>query len=328
MITIPDFVHLPYTPDLTEAGITYACRSLPYTFDRMGGTPSERMRRIAAGVAVELAFRRYLGEQGIPFDVLGSTPFTDPDHYDVALGGHRCDIKSFLVSHRDQISDLRRDQRPLLRAPALVPLDQFAGDTHGEQDLYIFAFVTGLIAPSQETLKQAIEAGQPTWLIHTLRKEWVIPNVWTPLGKLVLKSESDQPVTLELGGQDGKRDFVTETVELPPRTRIELENDYHSLACLHVSAQPGARVGVHSTARNETYLVGPYEWSNIWVYGMEIILAGYMSREDFRARASLIQAGSRVFQYNKTRTKNLAVPVADLRPLGELLEKVREWEAS
>ncbi len=79
MITSSDFLHLPYTPDLTEGGIAYAIRSLPYTYDRMGGSPFNRLRRIVAGVAVELAFRRHLSEQDIPYDVKGATPFTDPD---------------------------------------------------------------------------------------------------------------------------------------------------------------------------------------------------------------------------------------------------------
>jgi hypothetical protein len=34
-----------------------------------------------------------------------------------------------------------------------------------------------------------------------------------------------------------------------------------------------------------------------------------------------------VFQYSKTRTKNLAVPVEDLKPLGRLFEQVKGWEA-
>src|SRR5512134_3160729 len=109
MIGVSDFIQLPYTRDLTEGGIAYAVRSLPYTYNRMGGSPYDRMRRIVAGVAVELAFRRYLGEHEIPFDVKGATPFTDPDRYDVSLGGHRCDIKSFLITYREQIMEMRRN---------------------------------------------------------------------------------------------------------------------------------------------------------------------------------------------------------------------------
>ncbi|MBI4733056.1 MAG: hypothetical protein HY781_13200, partial [Chloroflexi bacterium] len=51
MLTEPDLLRLPYTPDLTEGGIAYACRSLAYTYDRMGGSPVDRLRRIVAGVA-------------------------------------------------------------------------------------------------------------------------------------------------------------------------------------------------------------------------------------------------------------------------------------
>ena len=79
MLSSSDLLHLPYTRDLTEGGIAYAVRSLAYTYNRMGGSPYERLRRIVAGVAVELAFRRYLTEQDIPYDVMGATPFTDPD---------------------------------------------------------------------------------------------------------------------------------------------------------------------------------------------------------------------------------------------------------
>jgi len=101
----------------------------------MGGSPFDRLRRILAGVAVELAFRRYLTQQNIPFDIKGATPFTDPDRNDVSLGGHRCDIKSFLISDRTQITSLRADPELILKAPALVPLDQYSADGHSDSDL-------------------------------------------------------------------------------------------------------------------------------------------------------------------------------------------------
>ena len=63
MITVSDLLRISYTADLTEGGIAYANRSLPHTYDRMGGSPFERLRRIVAGVAVELAFRRYLSNK-------------------------------------------------------------------------------------------------------------------------------------------------------------------------------------------------------------------------------------------------------------------------
>jgi hypothetical protein len=59
---------------------------------------------------------------------------------------------------------------------------------------------------------------------------------------------------------------------------------------------------------------------------METWLTGYMTREEYRRKASTIFAGSRVFQYSKTQTKNMSVPMADLRPLIELFERVKVWE--
>ena len=327
MLSPSDLFHLPYTPDLTQGGITYACRSLAYTYDRMGGSPVDRLRRIVAGVAVELAFRRYLVEQAVPFDVLGATPFTDPDRYDVSLGGHRCDVKSFFISRRAQIHSLRHDHGLVLQAPALVPLDQFAAESHKPDDLYLFAFLLGLAAASQEDIEKALAAGQPVYLIHPLPGEWAKPPNWIPLEKLALKSECETPITIEIGGMDAERNFITATLELPPRTRVPMEQIFYSLAYVHAARKPEARIGLHSMIHGEPYLILPHEWGNIWVYGMDILLVGWLSHEEFRCKGSVLNAGMRTFQYNRTRTKNLFVPGIKLNPLGLLFEKVREWKS-
>lgn len=326
MLTLADLIRLPFPRDLIEGGIAYATRSLPHTYNRMGGSPYDRLRRIVAGVAVELAFRRHLTQNEIPFDVKGATPFTDPDRYDVSLGGHRCDVKSFLLTHRDQIQRVRRDPGLLLDAPALVPSDQDAGEGHHDDDIYIFAFSTALNAASQTDLQKAIAAGQPIHLINALPRDWANPQTWTPLGRLALKSESDSPVTVELGGQIEDREFVSEKIILPPHTRVVSKTAYFSVASLHVESPPDGRVAVHSPARGETHVIQPHEWGNVWVYGMDIFLTGWLSRAEFRQRAHSILPGSRVFQYDETRVKNLAVDVRDLKPLGALFEKVKEWE--
>ena len=101
MVTTSDFITLPFTPDLTHMGILYARKSLPYTYDRMGGNRFKRLRRIVAGKAVELASDRYLNHEEVTHNMLGSTPFTDSDQYDIAIGGRRCDIKSFMLTQKE-----------------------------------------------------------------------------------------------------------------------------------------------------------------------------------------------------------------------------------
>ncbi len=323
MLTASDLIQLPYTRDLTEGGIAYALHALPYMYSRMGSSPYEHLRRVVASAIVELAFRRYLSEQNIPFEVKGAAPFAEPERYDVSLAGRRCEIKSFLISHRDQVAEMRHDSQVVLRAPALVSSDQHAGSGHSGHDLYLFAFLPALITASQSDLQKVIETGQPHYLIHEMPEAWRRPSKWTPLGTLVLKSEAEEKLTIEIGGQAEGRERRSCTVELAPRTRLEVETDFFSLSYIHTKSKPNARIGIHSPVLRETHLVGAPDWGNIWVYGMDVLLAGYMAREEFSRRASFIQAGARVFQYDQTHIKNLAVPVSDLRPLAELFEQVK-----
>ncbi|HET9914269.1 MAG TPA: hypothetical protein VFQ13_20415 [Anaerolineales bacterium] len=323
MLTASDLLHLPCTRDLTEGGIACALHALPHMYIRMGSSPYEHLRRVVAGAMVELAFRRYLSERKIPFEVKGAAPFTEPNRYDVVLAGRRCDIKSFLISHHDQIAEIQHNLQVLLNAPALVPSDLHAGEGHSAHDLYLFAFLPGLITTSQSDLGRVIETNQPYYLIHVMPDAWKRPSKWSPLGKLVLKSDSEEKLTIEIGGQAAGREMRSCTLEVPPQTRIEVEPGFFSLSHIHVQARPNARIGLHSSARGETHLVGPLDWGNLWVYGTEVLLAGYMAREEFGRRANFIQAGSRVFQYDQTHVKNLAVPVSDLKPLSELFERVK-----
>jgi len=325
MISTSDLIHLPYTRDLTEAGIAYAVRSLSYKYNHVQGAPYDRLRQIVAGVALELAFRRHLSEQNIPFDVKGAMPFTDPDHYDVSLGGRRCKIQAFLITHREQILEMRRNPQIVLDAPALVPSDQNAAEGNSDSDLYLFAFLCGLVAASQSDLQKVMDANQPHHMIHVMPAAWARPTQWNPLRALVLKSDSEQSQIVEIGGQDAGREMRSRLVEIPPRTRIQIEDGFFSLAYIHSKSIPKARIGIHNPSRRETYIINPLDWGNIWVYGLDILLAGFLTRGEFNERASFLHEGARVFQYDRMPTKSLSVSVSELKPLSELFERVKAW---
>jgi hypothetical protein len=239
-------IRLPYTPDLTEGGIAYALRTLSNSFERNGRKPYDRLRRVVAEAAVELAFRRYLSQQEIPYEVVGASPFTDPDKHNVSLGGHRCDIKSFLISHRAQIVQMRTDPSVILNAPALVPSDHHSMDGYTDHDLNIFAFLSGLIAASQNDLKKVIETNRPHYLMHVMPEEWRKPFNWNPLGALILKSESDADMLVEVSGQDEARGFSTRVVHLPAQKRVTFENPFYSVTSIRIKNTPTARLGIHS----------------------------------------------------------------------------------
>ena len=326
MLTSADLLHLPFTPDLTEGGVAYACRALASMSGRMGSSPLYHLRSIVADVAAGLAFRRHLSGQGIPFNVLAETPFTHPSSYDVSLGGHRCNLKSFLITSRKQITRLRQDPGLLLQAPALLPLDEFAAEGHKPDDLHLFAFILGLVADARRDMDRATAAGQPAWLIHPLPDEWRRPPLWLPLEKLALKSECEAPITVEIGGQDAEREFVAVSLELPPKKRIPVEQGFHSLAYVHTSRRPERRIGLYCPIRGAAVIVSPYEWDNLWVYGMDIYLTGWLSHEEYRHKGKVLNAGMHTLQFDRTGVKNLSVPVEELNPLGPLLNKVIAWE--
>lgn len=328
MLKSIDLIHLPCTPDLTEGGIAYACRSLASTVERTSGSLMERLRLNVAEAAVELALRRYLSKQSIPFCVMEAAPFAHPERYDISLGGHRCSLKSFLITSRKQISQLRKDPALLLQAPALLPLDEFAVEDHKADDLYIFAFLLGIAAAAREDEQRAKAAGQPVHLIHPLPAQWKRPANWLPLENLVLKSECAEPIAIEIGGQNAEREFVTARLELPPKKRMYVEQQFHSLSYVHATPRPEARIGLHSPVHGDPYIVPPHEWSNIWVYGMDIIMTGWLTHEDYRRKGKVLNIGMHTLQSEHTREKNLLVPMGELNPLRPLFERVQAWAGS
>jgi hypothetical protein len=320
-------VRLPYDASLTEAGIRYATRSLHYTYNRMGLGLALRLRKIVAGVAVEQALQRWLPGRGLAFDVLGQTPYTDSDRYDLRLGGRRCDVKSFWVSDRARISALRHNPACLLEAEALVPADQLRSDRLAGDDLYLFGFLAGLETRSQGELERALAAEQPACLIYALpQAEWRgAGQAQRSLGRLVLKAAGPEPLTVEVGGQAaGTGAAVSETLHLAPRQRVVTQHDYAALLYLRL---PGARrlpagpVGVRSPALRSTVVVEPEAWFNIWVYGFEVFLAGWATKAEMRAHGRPLPAGTRVWQYARTATPNQALSVRDLHDVRELFNE-------
>ena len=324
MISSSDFVHLPYTPDLTEAGIIYVRRVLPNLRSPAGRALYDTVRRAVAATAVHLALRRYLAAQGVSYSVRAPVPFSDPDRYDLDLGGRRCEIKSFLISRQRDIDALAADPDVALRAPALVPADRHAAEEVRGDDLYLFALVSGLIGGRRSGTQIPSLPGDTAFWMHAMPPAWMRPQTWAPLSPLAVKSDARATMSLELSGQDGAGTELDLVVELAPAQRVEVDAPFHALSHLHAHGRPDGRVGMHAPSRGKTHLIGPDDWHDVWMDGKDICLLGWITREQFRMRARLIPEGRRVYQFSQTKTKNLAVDVASLKPVGGLLDRLRE----
>jgi hypothetical protein len=217
----------------------------------------------------------------------------------------------------------------LYEAAALVPEDQFHSTAMGEHDIYLFGFLAGLEMRGLASLERALAAGQPVYLLHALEQAgWRGEGPWQSLGRLVLKTDSRELVEVDLGGQDQAHAAIVERLRLPPRVRAVTGAEFYALLYLHAPRLPTGPVGVRSPARRETKLVTPGDWDNIWVYGLEVFLAGWLTKAEMREQGQRLPAGAAVWQYPRTQTNNQAVPVTALRPVTELAEMVKRWQAT
>lgn len=134
-----------------------------------------------------------------------------------------------------------------------------------------------------------------------------------------MKSEYTEAIVVELGGLDGQRNFVTATYELITRTRLEVGQEFYSVAYLHTGGLPEARLGLQSPVYGALTIIQPHEWADIWIRGEQILLASWLTHEEFRSKAAVLNVGMPAYQFIRTYTK---VPLRDLNPLSGLLEKV------
>ncbi|KPL06936.1 hypothetical protein AMJ86_06515 [bacterium SM23_57] len=326
MVSSSDFIEFDYTADLTEAGIAYACKLLlNHPQDYTNQVAGETLRKVVSGAAVELAFRRYLIRHKVPHRNLEATPFTKPGRLDVTIGERLCDLKLSIITRKKRIRELKKDPGKLLSTPALLSDKDICSDHLQDDDLYIFAFLKALVTPNLHSLNQAIRANQPIFLIYKLPTKWSSPDQWRSLGKLEINCASCEPIKLTLEGLCTHREPQREVVALNPGLRITADRDFYSLVILHTREQLKGTLGIHSPVLKDTHLVRMIEWRNIWVYGMQITFAGYMTRGEYRRRAEDPSVGKRNTKLPDVRPHNLSLPVSDLYPLHDLFAKAKSW---
>lgn len=319
MIGADDILCLKYTPDLTEGGIAHACRSLPHKYSRAGRASHDQLLDAIAEFAVEIAFRRHLAQANIPFSVKAATSFGETDTFDLVLAGHRCLLSVLLIRSQKPSRSIETNLGHLLTATALVPVQKLAAEGRSLKDLFLFAFVTGTIADSGRRSTNSQDAGACRHLVFAMPGRWAHPRAWVPLEPLAFKCDQSETLRLEIGGQDRDGNWIVSSLLLPPRTRTELDADFHAVTCLHIETLPQGRLGVGSASWKTVQIIEPADWHNIWLEGTGIYLAGWMTREQFGIRGRAIPQGSRVFPYGRIWRPCLGVNLSELRPVAQLL---------
>jgi hypothetical protein len=164
---------------IVQAGIEEASRAAakpgryPYlnSFDRI-------RLRVADSVA-GLGFRRCLAQRGVPHLLVDSPHFTDAHSCDVSLGGRRCIPVAQMVCRRGQIRKLHQNPEQYLARQVYLP-ERVEWDAYGDEDLFVFGFLTGLVTRSREAIKQAVVAGEPLHLLYRMPRSGACLNADNP----------------------------------------------------------------------------------------------------------------------------------------------------
>jgi len=324
MLNTDDMIQRPCSDDFIRAGIADVTHSLVHPGGRSIEPAFDFLRAEVVDSAVELAFRRLLVEENVPHDLIESLVFSQPDRCDVAFGGRRCIVSGRLIGQREEINRVHKNAGILTKGNVYLREARRSG-AHRDVDLYIFAARTGLVTRSRQDLQKALNASQPSHLLFPMPETWSTPLQWEVLGPLVLKGDITTPVTLTLSGQDRHRAFLQSIIELPSRQRVKLTEDFHTLNTLMVSTLPDGPVGVFSPTLNQTLLVSPYQWGNVWVYGMQIFFMGYISQGDFNRRADGLPAERRGTSESCLDKDVISIHASELKPLKDLFVRAENW---
>lgn len=327
VLTVSDLVHIDFTNQLTQAGIAYTIRKLVGEVNYSDSITCDQLRLSVTEIATELAFRRHLSINGIPHDSKTAQPFTKPNHQSLFIGGRKCEIISYLIQHRETIHTVRKDSNLLLQTSVQVPTDLFMSNHISNQDLLIFSFATGLVTTTQDELERAQKASQPTYCIHLLPKLWSHPSSWRSLGQLIVSANATEPVTVEMTGLGKSREYINEQLYLHPRQKASPKTEFYALNLIHNNRCEGAGIDIYSPTVQKAYQVARNNWDNIWVYGMDIILTGFITFGEFKRLAQPLKTSKQFSSIVKSPSRSVALKTKKLHSLIDLFQSASDWAA-
>ena len=328
MISPDNFIYLPYTDDLTRAGIAYACKRIPFLNSLEENDPIKKVRQFVADTSVELALQRYLNNENIPHNHLPTKHFSDPEHLTLIIGGRRCVICNTNISNKKMITQIRKNYKILLRHPAKVSENQIRHQQLNQDDIFIFTILECLITTSREACLQALKAKQPIYQIVLLPSPWSRATTWSSLGNLFCQYQYEEDLRLEIGGTDAKRRYLTEIVDIKSGEKAQCRKDFYNIHYLVTTSIPDGEIYLTSSALKRTITTLPHDWTNIWLYGLKILLVGYITFGKFIDQAKIRRYGRSNINSQPTLERYFSRPISHLSPLKNLFQQAKAWNRS
>ncbi len=296
-------VRLPCREVWLEAGLQAALESGEAA--RLEGPRGRRLRRLTAARVLALAFVQHFGAVGRPARVAGPAA-ADPRVVRVMLGARTAWLAPGWVFRREALRALRRGR--FAEGWAALPWRMREALEPRPDDPVLFGLLLALEAPTRPEAARARKAGFPLRVLHWLDGRW---QAFPPGAHLALKAE--HALTLRLHGR-AEGAPARRTVALPAGETQRLVLPWEQLLALGADAWPRGRVGLALPGR-PPYVVGPHQWENVRLYGLEIWLLGFLPWRAFWRQARYLRRGARTFPHGVHFEPAYAIPWKALEPL-------------
>lgn len=317
-----DLVRLPYDDSLTQAGVTFSCRTLRHPLARTHRLSPRRMRNTVAEIAISLAFQRWLGAQNVPFDLIQAMPFTSPDRRTLLLGGRRVVCPPTLIRASRRIQEIQANPTQLLAVEASIHSDMLNRPGLRGQDLLIFPFLLGQETRTIASLRRADTANELTHIIAIPPpKPWQEISGEPRLERLSIMNECDHPIELTLYGLLKKNLLHALSLEVPARDKVPIPAEFVALHYIHSAHLPSGTIRLLDGKAVHVWIISIRDWFNIWIYGKEIILAGWSTLAAAQRKSSFASDEVQIPTRSRAKGKEIHLPICELRPMRELIER-------
>ena len=321
-LTGADLVRLPYDDSLTQAGVTFSCRTLQHPRARTYHPSPTIMRNYVAEIAITLAFQRWLEAQDVPFDLIQATPFTSPDRRTILLGGRRVKILPTIIRASHRIQDIQANPERILSMEAPIHGEMLMRSHLQGQDLLVFPFLLGQVTRTIASLRRADADEEPTHIIAIPP-----PSPWREISgkpkleRLSVMNECDHAVELTLFGRLENQRWHALPFKAPARRKVPIPAEFASLHYIHSVHLPSGCIRLLDDKALRVWIILIRDWINLWIYGEEIILAGWSTLAAALRNSNLSSDVEQIPVRSRTKGKEIRCPICQLRPMRELIER-------
>ena len=319
-----DWMPWPIDSSLTMAGVAYACQTLSRQISLNKSPNLRQIRSIVPQISTELAVRRWLDKERLPYILHEEQPFTNPARPSIFLGGRRVEVHGiYLSSHRQIPGDFHNPDNPL---PIEIKLPEKLGSSTCAtvNDLFIFAIYMGLATHTSCDLGKVLSREQPVFPIAVPKdKEWRNSTHTSSLGKLLISAEKPEGLNLELVGCTKTHTRYKEIVTLDGQTAVT-DLEMSSLFYIHPDRLPSSDIQIFSPVLKTCWHIQPGVWVNLWIYGNRLYFLGWSTWRKLQPASSPTPGFAQRHSFWQQNINQIVVKYAALRPMRELIQCIRQ----